>query len=120
MSPSVLSSTGFCTELISSLGVNITQLVTDSREIKRGDTFVAYPGEKTDGRQHIAQAIAHGANAVMWEASGFNWNPAWQVPNLAVADLRLHAGEIDLDLRFKQTARQSFAASILIDLGPSC
>ena len=94
MSPSVLSSTGFCTELISSLGVNITQLVTDSREIKRGDTFVAYPGEKTDGRQHIAQAIAHGANAVMWEASGFNWNPAWQVPNLAVADLRLHAGEI--------------------------
>ncbi len=94
MNPSALSSTNFRTALLSSLGVNIARLVTDSRDIKHGDTFVAYPGEKADGRQHIAQAIALGANAVVWEARDFNWNPAWQIPNLAVADLRHHAGDI--------------------------
>ena len=79
-----------------SLGVTVTQLVTDSREIKRGDTFVAYAGEKTDGRQFIAQAIERGANAVIWESDNFArefiWNDAWQVPNLGVSDLRHRAG----------------------------
>jgi len=76
----------------SSLGVTITHLVTDSREIKHGDTFVAYPGEKTDGRQFIAQAIARGANAVIYETQHFAWDKDWQVPNLGVADLRHKAG----------------------------
>ena len=35
----------FRPELINSLGVEITRLVTDSRQLKPGDTFVAYPGE---------------------------------------------------------------------------
>lgn len=77
-----------------SLLSSVKRLVTDSREVKCNDTFVAYPGEKTDGRQFIEQAIASGANAVIWEARNFNWNEAWQIPNLAVADLRHHAGEI--------------------------
>jgi len=125
---------------VAALKVPITRLVTDSRSIQRGDTFVAYPGEKTDGRQFIAPAIAQGANAVIWEkllmkplairlseqtalhshsakspkdgdisrwltpakslvmsghpweAQHFVWNDAWQVPNLAVADLRHKAG----------------------------
>ena len=59
-----------------------------------GDTFIAYPGGQADGRQFIAQAIANGANAVIYETHGFSWNDAWQVPHLAVADLRCHAGEI--------------------------
>ncbi|MEO6421203.1 MAG: UDP-N-acetylmuramoyl-L-alanyl-D-glutamate--2,6-diaminopimelate ligase [Candidatus Nitrotoga sp.] len=84
----------FHADLISSLGVNVTRLVTDSRAIAPGDTFIAYPGSKADGRQFIKQAIANGANAVIWEAHGFSWNEAWQLPNLAVADLRHHAGEI--------------------------
>ncbi len=86
--------TGFHPELLASLGVAITRLVTDSREVKAGDTFVAYPGSQADGRRFIAQAIANGANAVIWEARGFNWHTGWQIPNLAVADLRQHAGEI--------------------------
>jgi UDP-N-acetylmuramoyl-L-alanyl-D-glutamate--2,6-diaminopimelate ligase len=84
----------FRTELLESLGVTVTRLVTDSRAVKPGDTFVAYPGSRTDGRQYIAQAIAGGANAVIWEAHGFNWNDEWRIPNLAVRDLRHHAGEI--------------------------
>ena len=78
------------------LGVDISRLTTDSREVKRGDTFVAYPGDKMDGRNFIAQAIAQGANAVIWEAQNFArefiWNAAWQVPNLAVSELRHKAG----------------------------
>ena len=81
-------------DLIASLGVTVTRLVTDSRAVAPGDTFVAYPGSKTDGRQFIKQAIANGANAVIWEAHGFSWSEAWQLPNLAVVDLRHHAGEI--------------------------
>jgi UDP-N-acetylmuramoyl-L-alanyl-D-glutamate--2,6-diaminopimelate ligase len=77
---------------LTALKVPVKRLVTDSRSIQRGDTFVAYPGEKSDGRQFIAQAIARGANAVIWEAQHFVWNDAWQVPNLAVADLRHKAG----------------------------
>ncbi len=83
-----------CPSLITSLGVPITRLVADSRAVKPNDTFVAYPGDQADGRQFIQQAIANGANAVIWEAKGFSWDKAWQLPNLAVSDLRLHAGEI--------------------------
>ncbi len=84
----------FHPELLDALGAHITRLVTDSRLVAPGDTFVAYPGEQADGRQYIAQAIARGANAVIWEAHGYSWNDAWQVPNLAVRDLRHHAGAI--------------------------
>jgi UDP-N-acetylmuramoyl-L-alanyl-D-glutamate--2,6-diaminopimelate ligase len=84
----------FHSDLITSLGIKVTRLVTDSRAVTPGDTFIAYPGSKADGRQFIKQAIANGANAVIWEALGFSWNDAWQLPNLAVADLHQHAGEI--------------------------
>ncbi len=86
--------TGFHPELLASLGVTIKRLVTDSRAVAPGEAFVAYPGNQADGRRFIPQAIANGANAVIWEAQGFNWNNSWQAPNLAVADLRHHAGEI--------------------------
>ncbi len=84
----------FRPELLSSLGVKVTRLVTDSRAVAPGDTFVAYPGSQADGRQFIAQAISKGANAVIWEAHNFSWNEIWKLPNLAVVDLRHHAGEI--------------------------
>src|SRR3989338_7121075 len=91
----------FPLEQLNRLKVPITHLVSDSRAVRQGDTFVAYPGEKTDGRQFIAQAIAQGANAVIyekllsghpWEAQHFVWDDAWQIPNLAVSDLRHKAG----------------------------
>jgi UDP-N-acetylmuramoyl-L-alanyl-D-glutamate--2,6-diaminopimelate ligase len=86
--------TGFRFEELAELGVNITRLVSDSRAVQPGDTFVAYPGSAADGRQYIAQAIERGANAVIWELHDFKWNDAWAVPNLAVHDLRHQAGRI--------------------------
>jgi UDP-N-acetylmuramoyl-L-alanyl-D-glutamate--2,6-diaminopimelate ligase len=79
-------------EQLSALKVPVSRLVTDSRSVRQGDTFVAYPGERIDGRQFIAQAIAQGANAVIYESQYFVWDDAWQAPNLAVADLRHKAG----------------------------
>ena len=92
MTPSTTLKTGFTLEQLAVLNVNVTHLVNDSRAVASGDTFVAYPGEKLDGRQFIAQAIAQGANAVMWESHNFIWSDAWRVPNLAVADLRHKIG----------------------------
>jgi len=83
------------------LDVPVTRLVTDSRKVGKGDTFVAYPGENSDGREFITQAIAQGANAVIYEKSltgkpedkqDFIWRTEWHIPSLAVVDLRHKAG----------------------------
>lgn len=72
----------------------IRRLVSDSRAVQPGDTFVAFPGEVRDGRHYIGQAIARGAASVLWEKRGFAWDPAWRVPNVGVLALRRRAGEI--------------------------
>lgn len=49
----------------------------DSRRVTAGDLFLAFPGERADGRSFIAAAIAQGAAAVLWEPEGFRWNDEW-------------------------------------------
>ena len=90
---------------LASLGVTLTRLVADSRDVRAGDTFVAYPGVHADGRRYIAQAVARGANAVLWETHEFKWDPAWRVPNLGLHDLRQQAGFI-ADRIYGQPSRQ--------------
>jgi UDP-N-acetylmuramoyl-L-alanyl-D-glutamate--2,6-diaminopimelate ligase len=70
------------------------QLVSDSRRVKAGDVFFAYPGDGKDGRDYIAKAIAQGAAAVVLEASGARWDSAWNVPHLEVADLKRQSGPV--------------------------
>lgn len=48
----------------------IRELTLDSRTVRPGDLFLAVPGSQTDGRAHIADAIARGASAVAYEAEG--------------------------------------------------
>lgn len=72
----------------------IEQLVSDSRRVAPGVAFFAYPGEATDGRRHIPDALARGAAAVVWETAGFDWNPAWRVPNVGVKGLKQEAGRL--------------------------
>jgi UDP-N-acetylmuramoyl-L-alanyl-D-glutamate--2,6-diaminopimelate ligase len=45
----------------------MSNLQNDSREIKPGDIFLAYPGETVDGRSFIQDAIQAGASAVFYE-----------------------------------------------------
>src|SRR5262245_62850172 len=75
-------------------GAMIDALSSDSRRCAPGVAFLAYPGEKADGRDHIADAIRRGASAVLWEESGFAWRHEWRVPNVAVRDLKQHAGQL--------------------------
>ena len=111
MSPSTSPGTDFNPELLDALGVNVTRLVADSRLVKPGDTFIAYPGGQADGRQFIAQAVANGANAVIWEAHGFSWDAQWNLPNLAVRDLRHHAGAI-ADHVYGQPSRKLWTVGV--------
>jgi UDP-N-acetylmuramoyl-L-alanyl-D-glutamate--2,6-diaminopimelate ligase len=69
-------------------------LASDSRQVDPGDVFFAYPGEAGDGRVFVKAAIAQGAAAVVFDPRDFAWDAAWQVPHLAVADLKLKAGPI--------------------------
>ena len=46
------------------------QLRTDSRQVRAGDGFIAWPGYAVDGRQFVPAALAAGAAACVVEASG--------------------------------------------------
>ena len=53
-------------ELYNSLSV--TGISTDSRSLKKGDFFIAIPGEKFDGHSFIGDAIEKGAAGVVFES----------------------------------------------------
>ncbi len=81
------------TKLLDS-GVQLTGITSDSREVKQGNLFIAYKGDKSDGRDHIAEAINNGAAAVIWEQEGFTWNSELKIPNISIFGLRNSAGFI--------------------------
>ena len=85
--------------------LGIRRLINDSRAVRPGDTFVAYPGQSRDGREFIPQALARGAASVLWERAGFRWNPRWRAPNLGVRQLRRNAGEIASRVHGRPSAR---------------
>jgi UDP-N-acetylmuramoyl-L-alanyl-D-glutamate--2,6-diaminopimelate ligase len=70
------------------------KLASDSRRIGKGDVFFAYPGDAGDGRSFIAKAIEQGAAAVVYDGAGFTWDAAWNLPHLAVGELKKNAGPI--------------------------
>lgn len=86
-------------------GLRIKRMVSDSRLVRPGDTFVAYPVESRDGRDFIDKAISAGAASVLWEPRDFQWHSQWRVPNAAVADLRRRAGEIASHVYGRPSAR---------------
>lgn len=46
---------------------DILGITNDSRAVKEGFAFIAYPGAATDGRRYIQQALALGARAIIYE-----------------------------------------------------
>jgi UDP-N-acetylmuramoyl-L-alanyl-D-glutamate--2,6-diaminopimelate ligase len=78
-------------------GAVIERLTADSRRCAPGSAFFAYPGEKADGREHIADALRRGASAVLWDEEGFAWRAEWRVPNAPVRELKQRAGLLAAD-----------------------
>ena len=65
------------------------QLQADSRQVRAGDGFIAWPGAATDGRQYVGDALAQGARACLVELEGaanFRWNDG--APVAAYANLK--------------------------------
>ncbi len=91
---------------LEALGVVPTGVADDSRQVLPGDIFLAYPGDLSDGRRHIADALARGAVAVVWQpGDNFDFRQNFPstagvavdsmvVPNLAVDALRPLAGPL--------------------------
>ena len=78
------------TELPSTL---ISHLTLDSREVSSGSLFLGVPGEKTDGRRFVDQALRAGAAAVLVE--GHEWDASQSHTNcFPVDDLKKQVGLI--------------------------
>ncbi|GJL81029.1 MAG: UDP-N-acetylmuramoyl-L-alanyl-D-glutamate--2,6-diaminopimelate ligase [marine bacterium B5-7] len=76
--------------------VVVTGITQDSREVKRGDLFLAVPGERSDGRRFIRQCIDAGAAAVLAQAP-VEWpddDSTNNAPVYQVTDLRRYVGTI--------------------------
>ena len=65
-------------------GLDVHHVTADSRAARHGSLFVAVPGSRTDGRAHIADAVARGATAVM-ALPGTQW-PAGVPPRPLILD----------------------------------
>ncbi|HXX84345.1 MAG TPA: UDP-N-acetylmuramoyl-L-alanyl-D-glutamate--2,6-diaminopimelate ligase [Casimicrobiaceae bacterium] len=97
--------------LLERLGAPVSRLTCDSRDVRPGDAFAAYPGTHLDGRTFIADAIARGAGAVLWDPQGFNWDRNWKLPHLAVERLKLRVGAI-ADFVYGHPSREMWTVGV--------
>lgn len=72
----------------------IRELTLDSRKVRGGDLFLAVPGGRSDGRDHIVDALAHGAAAVAYEVEGAKVLPITDVPMIPVRGLAAQLSDI--------------------------
>jgi UDP-N-acetylmuramoyl-L-alanyl-D-glutamate--2,6-diaminopimelate ligase len=93
-------------------GIEATGLCADSRAVRRGDVFLAYPGVRSDGRRYAADAIARGAVAVLWDPDqddGLLMPDA--VPMVKVRGLRALSGPL-ADLVYRQPSRHLWTVGV--------
>lgn len=81
---------------ILSIDTDITGLQNDSRKVKKGDLFLAYPGSQSDGRRYIHQAISAGAAAIAYDPQDCPAEMLLTQPVtfVAIPELHIHLGEI--------------------------
>jgi UDP-N-acetylmuramoyl-L-alanyl-D-glutamate--2,6-diaminopimelate ligase len=71
--------------------VPVKGAAADSRLLRAGEWFIAYPGENNDGRNYLDKAQEQGAAGFIYDASGgFEWQSA--LPQFAFSHLREKAG----------------------------
>jgi UDP-N-acetylmuramoyl-L-alanyl-D-glutamate--2,6-diaminopimelate ligase len=76
--------------------IDITDLNLDSRKVKGGCLFFAYPGTQVDGRDYIKEAVDCGAVAVLYEPEDEDRKIKWisEVPIIPVRNLAQKTGYI--------------------------
>src|SRR2546425_523823 len=72
----------------------VRRVTSDSRQVRNGDAFAAYPGAHLDGRAFIGDAISRGAGAVLWDPQGIHWDHRWKISHLPVERLKERLGAI--------------------------
>jgi UDP-N-acetylmuramoyl-L-alanyl-D-glutamate--2,6-diaminopimelate ligase len=74
----------------------VTGLTLDSRAVAPGDAFVALAGSRAHGLEHADEAVARGAQAVLWDPAEGRQPAAGggPVPFVAVQGLRVRLGAI--------------------------
>ncbi|GAA2280771.1 UDP-N-acetylmuramoyl-L-alanyl-D-glutamate--2,6-diaminopimelate ligase [Nonomuraea roseoviolacea subsp. roseoviolacea] len=72
----------------------LTGVTIDSREVMRGDLYVALPGSTAHGASFVAQAMARGAAAVLTDEAGRERAVATGLPVLVVPDPRALLGQV--------------------------
>lgn len=73
---------------------DVIGLSQDSRQLQKGDLFFAYPGEQTDGRAFISDAIQKGAAAILVEENPGSPIPKTSIPVIAIKDLSFQISAI--------------------------
>lgn len=101
--------------------VKIKGLVTDNRDVKAGDCFIALAGIHRHGKEFIEDAIARGANAILLEGESWADPNAQQqaeisyqdnIPVIEINNLKLIVNKILID--FYQAAKAN--ASTVFDM----
>ncbi|CEG56428.1 UDP-N-acetylmuramoyl-L-alanyl-D-glutamate--2,6-diaminopimelate ligase [Legionella fallonii] len=89
----------------------ITDVKNDSRQIKPGDLFIAYPGAAADGRLFIEKAVSLGAAAVAYEPD--NFPPSCILPSSVPCVAIPHLAEqlADIAKRFYDNPSQSLTVT---------
>ena len=75
-------------------GMAVMRLVSDSRNIQAGDTFVALPGYCSDGRAYIRQAIERGAQLVLAQGDSGELDTINQVPVIYLPQLTQQLSQV--------------------------
>ena len=75
---------------------DVSRLVLDSRQVQARDVFLAVKGTHLDGRKYIAEAINHGAVAVLVDADSENETIRWEndIPLIPINNLQSKLGEL--------------------------
>jgi len=90
---------------------NIHGLAIDSREVARGDLFIACRGINTDGARYVADAIAAGAVAVVVEGDDDVATATHPVPVIRVGELQNRLGLIASRF-FSSPSQQLFVVGV--------
>lgn len=69
--------------------VVIENITNNSQDVTKNTLFLAYPGEKTDGRKYITQAIEKNACAVAYEPSIDFSLPATTIPCVPIQNVKV-------------------------------